>query len=120
MKKEIIIDKVDKKSPIKPDLFTITQATSLIIEKNTGISLTAMLSPLRQFYLGRVLFAGILSSYGIESDIIKSILHKKKDSIEGYIAEYNNQMKREAKKYIEVTNAVSKILTINNKENESK
>ena len=102
-----------KKAQEETDLLTTFQVVTEIIENVFNISLIEMRSSNPKYYEGRLLFAGILNSKGIDEKFTAKLLHKSKVRIQAYIDAYNARV-LSCKKFQEVTNTVNRILTNNN------
>jgi hypothetical protein len=90
------MNKKDKKQSFrKPELYKIAEIAALVIAEETGVSFAGICSQTKRsnFYKARVLFSGILSSYGIHLGKIAQITYKKKEVIEEYVTEYNRKIK---------------------------
>lgn len=96
MKTSIKMEQQKVKQGFKgPELYKIAEIATLVIAEETGVSFAAMCSQVNRsnLYKARILFAGILSSHGIQAGKIAQITYKKKEAIERYITEYNQKLK---------------------------
>lgn len=97
---------------MQPKIFDIAHAAAIIVEQETGIQYAAICSQSTQVKLhkARLIFVGILYSYGLPSGKIAQITHKKKDVIERLAAEFDNNLKK-SDNYRQLVTKVDKLLT---------
>lgn len=107
---------MEKKSRVsaemQPKIFDIAHAAAIIVEQETGIQYSAICSQSAQAKLhkARLLFVGILYSYGVPSGKIAQITYKKKDVIERLVAEFDENLKKSAD-YRQLMTKADKLLT---------
>ena len=91
---------MEKKSRVSAEdeigIYEIAAAVATTIEGETGVNFLAISSKLtyNSTHQARLLFAGILSSYGVQPGKIAQLIYKKTEIIEGFIAEFHAKLKK--------------------------
>ena len=91
---------MEKKSRVsaenKPRIYEIVAAITTIIEAETGVNFLAISSKSKynSVHQARLLFAGVLSSYGVQPGKIAQLTYKKTEIIESLISEFDAKLKK--------------------------